>query len=271
MIRWFKHLDRLLRGDVTRPETLQDGTQIDARGLAVTIILLGAIYGVCMGSYSLLKEIPPTISDPNGRYMQLLATTIKVPALFYLTLLVTFPSLYVFNALVGSRLSVTSVLRLLIASLAVNLAVLASLGPIVLFFSLTTTSYPFVVLVNVIVFTVAGVLGLGFLRQTLHRLTRRPPPAVNIEAQSSESQESPDTEVEPSALDMPQRDTFGRHTRLVFGCWMIVFALVGGQMGWVLRPFIGNPNLEFSWFRERGSNFFVTVLKTIGALLGGDS
>jgi hypothetical protein len=261
-----------LRGDVTRPETLQDGTQIDSRGLAVTIILLGAIYGVCMGSYSLLKEIPPTISDPNGRYLQLLATTIKVPALFYLTLLVTFPSLYVFNALVGSRLSVTNVLRLLIASLAVNLAVLASLGPIVLFFSLTTTSYSFVVLLNVIVFSLAGVLGLGFLRQTLHRLTRRPPSATkDVEPESIDNRGSTDANEEPSALDMPHSEALGRHTRLVFGCWMIVFALVGGQMGWVLRPFIGNPNLEFSWFRERGSNFFVTVLKTIGTLLGGNS
>ena len=46
------------------------------------------------------------------------------------------------------------------ASLAVNLAVLASLGPIVLFFSLTTKSYPFIQLLNVAMFTVAGVLGL---------------------------------------------------------------------------------------------------------------
>ena len=123
-----------------------------------------------MGSYSLLKEVPETF-DPNMRYMQLLATTIKVPALFYLTLLVTFPSLYVFNALVGSRLTLVSVLQLLVASLAVNLAVLASLGPIVLFFSLSTKSYAFIQLLNVVMFSVAGVLGLIFLLQTLHRLT----------------------------------------------------------------------------------------------------
>ena len=60
--------------------------------------------------------------------------------------------------------------RLLIASLAVNLAVLASLGPIVAFFSVSTTSYHFMVLFNVLVFTVAGLLGLVFLIQTLNRL-----------------------------------------------------------------------------------------------------
>jgi hypothetical protein len=64
-------------------------------------------------------------------------------------------------------------------------------------------------------------------------------------------------------------DAFGRHTRSVFACWMIVFALVGAQMGWVLRPFIGSPDLPFTWFRERGSNFFEAVLHSLGALLSG--
>ena len=43
---------------------------------------------------------------------------------------------------------------------------------------------------------------------------------------------------------------------------MIVFGLVGAQMGWVLRPFVGNPNLPFTWFRGRESNFFQAVLQT---------
>jgi hypothetical protein len=213
--------------------------------------------------------------------MQLLATTVKVPALFYLTLLVTFPSLYVFNALVGSRLTLSSVLQLLVASLAVNLAVLASLGPIVLFFSLSTKSHAFIQLLNVAVFSVAGVLGLGFLLQTLHRLTMvaesRTTKVGGFEATSqlsesgaieTESQDKSNREL-PSALDMLEGQTLGKHTRTVFACWVIVFALVGAQMGWVLRPFVGNPTLPFEWFRERKSNFFEAVLNAIGTLLTG--
>ena len=83
--------------------------------------------------------------------MQVLASMVKVPLLFYLTLLVTFPSLYVFNALVGSRLRLGTVVRLLVASLGVMVAVLASLGPIVAFFSVSTASYPFMLLFNVAV------------------------------------------------------------------------------------------------------------------------
>ena len=36
-------------------------------------------------------------------------------------------------------------------------------------------------------------------------------------------------------------------------------------MGWVLRPFIGNPNMPFTLFRGRESNFFMAVLQTLGS------
>ncbi len=122
----------------------------------------------------------------------------------------------------------------------------------------------------------AGVLGLGFLRQTLHRLTSFEMPreaAVDraMEEAGDSTAEVVLVESDSSALDMPSGQTFGRHTRLVFACWMIVFALVGAQMGWVLRPFVGSPDMPFSWFRERGSNFFEALLKTLGALLTGSS
>src|SRR5947199_302216 len=54
------------------------------------------------------------------------------------------------------------------------LAVLSSLGPIFAFFSVSTTSYSFMILVNVVVFAVSGLLGLVFLLQTLHRLSVAP-------------------------------------------------------------------------------------------------
>jgi hypothetical protein len=278
MFIWLKQLDHLLRGDVTREDELRDGKlQVDTLGMAVIIVVLGMLYGACMGSYSLLKEVSPSVQDSSPPYMQLIANTVKVPALFFLTLLVTFPSLYVFNALVGSRLTITSVLRLLVASLAVNLAVLASLGPIVLFFSVSTKSYAFVLLLNVVMFGVAGVLGLIFLRQTLNRLTTwRPRAEVPIQP-AAPAPDAPREEgvnaafdgVELSPLDMPPGHALGRHTRLVFGCWMVVFSLVGAQMGWVLRPFIGNPNLPFAWFRPRQSNFFEAVVNAIQLLLSG--
>ncbi len=62
-----------------------------------------------------------------------------------------------FNALVGSRLEVGgSVLRLLLASMAVMVAVLSSLGPIIAFFSVSTSTYSFMIVANVVVFGVSG-------------------------------------------------------------------------------------------------------------------
>ncbi len=59
MLGWLSHLDRLFRGDITRPEELRDGRiGIDAGGMTIVIVFLGMIYGLCMGSYSLLKEVP---------------------------------------------------------------------------------------------------------------------------------------------------------------------------------------------------------------------
>lgn len=171
MLTWLKELDRILRGEATRVSVLRGGTiDVPAGGLVVLIVLLGFIYGLCMGSFAVT-------GSGSGAVMQIPAAMLKVPALFLLTLLVTFPSLYVFNALVGSRLSLPSLLRLLVAAIAVMLAVLASLGPIVAFFGVSTTSpspggaYSFMLLLNVAVFAVSGLLGLGFLLQTLHRLT----------------------------------------------------------------------------------------------------
>jgi succinate dehydrogenase/fumarate reductase cytochrome b subunit len=163
-------LDRILRGDATRPEHLKKAEiEIPIVGISLTIICLAIVYGFCMGVFALVRGFEN--SAYASALMQTSASMCKVPLLFMLTLLVTFPSLYVFNALAGSKLKMVPVLKLLIASLSVNIAVLASMGPILAFFSLSTPNYQFIVLLNVIVFAVAGILGLVFLIQTLGRLT----------------------------------------------------------------------------------------------------
>src|SRR4051812_40425804 len=168
MKSWMQTLDRILRGEMTRGSNLEKGlAEIPLGGMTILIVVLGAVFGMGVGSFALFKDGGPSIE-------QFLAATVKLPALFLLTLVIAFPSLYVFNALVGSRLLLLPVLRLLMAGLGVTMAVLASFAPIVVFFSISTTSYSFMVLLNVAMCSVAGILGLSFLKQTLHRLT---PPA----------------------------------------------------------------------------------------------
>jgi hypothetical protein len=251
MQTWLLELDRVLRGDATRPADLHDGVvPVSARRLAVTAGLLGAFYGLCLGFFGLFNHDSP-------EYRLLANGALKVPALFALTLAVTFPSLYVFTALSGSRLTPVAVARLLAAAMAVTLAVLASFGPIVAFFAVTTTSYPFILLLNVAVFSLAGLLGVGFLVQTLRRLVAslRPPAAMPAA---------------PAAEDVvtvvPARED-DRRVMTVFAVWAVVFGLVGAQMSWVLRPFVGNPDQPFTWFRPREASFFEAVLNALRGLL----
>jgi hypothetical protein len=248
-------LDGILRGELTRVSSLRRGGIDIAPGrLSQIIVVLGMVYGICMGTFAVFR--------PRGASaLQLVSSMVKVPLLFYLTLFITLPSLYVFNALVGSRLTLRTIIRLLVASLGVMVTVLASLGPIVAFFSVSTTSYPFMLLFNVVVFAVSGSLGLLFLLQTLHRLStldsQPPDPPGEVTSES----------VEPAgALDPVENRVLGKHVKRVFQIWVIVFGLVGAQMGWVLRPFIGNPDLEFVWFRGRESNFFQGVFRAFFSL-----
>lgn len=278
MLTWMRQLDKLLRGDATQLDSLKTGKiEFPAKGVLIAAVMLAASYGICMGIFAVLR----TGGAPDG-WMQMMASVVKLPLLFILTLFVTLPSLYVFNALVGSRLTLISVVHLLIASMAVTVTVLASLGPIIAFFSLSTTSHPFMVLLNVTAAAVAGILGMKFLFHTLNRLVfSREQKELPAQAPSL----APPTDIVPAEPQfeaivpaVPDRrlaplDPGGlspaSDAKSVFRVWVMVFALVGAQMSWVLRPFVGSPTLEFAWFREREANFFMAVFELIRGLLGG--
>lgn len=256
-----RELDRILRGEATRLENLQDGDiRIPTLGICASIFILGFIYGVCMGFYSLVNR-------EGFEIQMLLAPMVKVPLLFVFTLLVTFPSLYVFNALVGSRLSLASLFKLIIAAMAIMLCVLASFGPITAFFSFSTQSYSFMILLNVVLFAVAGGLGLLFLLQTLHRITiapileelRRRPPMVEQPGPPAAPPVVPPRVNDASALDHAGDHPMSASVKAVVRIWIVVFGFVGMQMAWLMRPFIGTPDAEFTWLRPREGNFFEAI------------
>lgn len=274
MRAWLKDLDELLRGNKTRTDQLARGTgHMRLGGMVGACVVLGIIYGVFMGLFAVLTRQPPC-------FAQLAATAIKTPALFLLTLVVTFPSLYVFSALLGVRLDPRDTLRLIVSAIAVNLAVLASFAPITGFFTLSTTSYPFIKLLNVFFFAVAGAIGLGFLLNVLGRVeiaqqlpiepeAKKPeePPAAEADDASASPSPEASAEQRPPLLPWPLPGPKSS-ARQVFQVWVILYALVGAQMGWILRPFVGSPELPFVVFRGREANIFLDVLRAIGKLLG---
>jgi hypothetical protein len=245
MFDWIRDVDHLLRGGYTWREELASGRiSLPVRTLVVSGCVLGAVYGVFMGLFAVLRP------EASG-FAQLAATMFKVPLLFLLTLAVTFPSLYVFSALSNSRLGTLDTLKLLLAAVTANLAVLASFGPVTGFFTLSTDSYAFMIVLNVFMFTVAGAVGIFFLQRALRHLTGPEAP-------------DPDTTAgKDKPVDRPARPN------IVLGVWTIIYALVGSQMGWILRPFIGSPDLPFALFRQREGSFFEGFFSALGRLLTG--
>lgn len=267
-------LDQLLRGEVTRAEVLRQGDlAIHPVQLFVVNIILGMLAGFCLGWFALVNK------QFDGIW-QVVACMVKVPALFLLTFIVTLPSLYVFNAIFQSRLGFTGVVKLLLATLAIINALIASLGPIIAFFSLTTESYGFMVLFTVFVFGVSGTFGMYFLLKTLKQMTRlldevaltvlETPPSPEFDVvQEPEQAKSIEriyrqTRREQEALEQQR----GQRVRSIFSVWLLLFMVVGMQMAWILRPFLGNPSEPFMWFRPRTGNFFQSVVQTLQGVLG---
>lgn len=272
-------LDQLLRGEATRTEVLKTGTLAVKSGqLFVINIVLGMLAGFCLGWFALVNK------QFEGIW-QVVACMLKVPALFLLTFIITLPSLSVFNALFQSRLGFSGVVKLLLATLAIINALIASLGPIIAFFALTTESYGFMVLFTVFVFGVSGIFGMYFLLKTLRQMTmlldELAEPVPLVDSNSGEPVEVMEPE-QPKSVEKLYRTwndqaakthrvrelQRGDRVRTMFSVWLFLFIIVGMQMAWILRPFLGNPHEPFMWFRPRTGNFFQAVWQTLQGFLG---
>lgn len=169
---------------------------------------------------------------------QTLSSAVKLPILFLATLVVCVPSLYFFSLLFGSNQSLGQSFAVILTGITVTAVLLLSLAPITLFFLLTAPSqYQFFKLMNVAVFSVSGLMGIVFLYQGMKVVSKSEKEGANT-----------------------------RKWVLIF--WMFVYAFVGSQMAWTIRPFIGAPDQPFELFRQLGGNFYANVLSSIGEILG---
>lgn len=273
MRKFLSLVDGLLRGTYTRREDLRRGDiSLPAKSLTLAASGLGVLYGFCVGLYGLTQGSSPS-------FAQCLASMAKIPLLFLLTLAVTLPALYVFGSLRGAKLGGLSTLRLLLATVTVNLAVLSSLGPILAFFTFSTKSYAFMVLVNTAFCAFSGKVALGFLGRALDAVfapTIVPPPSPPP-SEAGPAAEPPAYQWlaadEQGSAEVAHYRPLPRPTARaaapgagVYRIWTLLFAVVGAQMAWILRPFIGAPGLPFTFFRPRESNFFEAVLHAFGQL-----
>ncbi len=192
-------------------------------GLLISSTLFFGIYGAIIGS--------------SSSFLQALISGIKLPALYLLTLMICFPTLYFFNVMFGSKRTFEQYLTLLMTAMAMISVLMFGFAPVSLFFLLSTKDYSFFLLLNVAIMAITGFLGIKFFYQGMQYLS----------------------------IEDPE----GKELRLtILRFWLVLYAFVGTQLGWTLRPFFGSPGMPFQLFRERESNFYVSLLQAIGSLLG---
>jgi hypothetical protein len=178
------------------------------------------------------------IIGASHSWAQALSGAIKLPAFYLLTLIICFPTLFFFNVLFGSRSSIQQHFVVLLTSVSVISVLLFSLAPVTLFFLITTPdSYQFFKLLNVFIFGITGIFGVKFLYEGMQLLS--------------------------------QQDEVGKKTRTtILRSWLLLYAFVGMQLGWFLRPFFGAPDSKFELFRAVKGNFYLDIVAAISEILG---
>jgi hypothetical protein len=253
-----------------------------------------ALYGAVLGS--------------SHSFAQAISSAVKLPLLFLATLAICLPTLYLFNLVFGSRLSVMQAVTLIMMSITVTAVLTLAFAPISLFFLITADSYSFFKLLNVAILVLAAAVGLRFLTAGMgylnrHQLERAEAEAVEAAAFSSTVEASREpvpalvgaadpngsTATEPVGLPRapavalsgqpaPTAATAGppaglpaRHpsSMTLLYIWIALFGFVGTQLAWTLRPFFGSPKTPFAFFRPIDGTFYGDVFSTIGRLFSG--
>jgi hypothetical protein len=224
----FQLADDLLRGEVSAARGSRDQRLPVLGSLILAIVVYGMFYGAVMGSYGGMSGL---------RFWQAVYSAVKVPFLMISTYLLSLPSFFVLNTLLGLRDDFPRVVRALISTQAGLTIILSALAPFTAFWYVSGSDYEPAILFNGMMFAVASFSAQWMLRRQYAPLIRGNP----------------------------------RH-RWMLRTWIIIYVFVGIQMGWVLRPFIGNPRAPVQFFREGSwSNAYEVVLQMIWDVLNGRS
>jgi hypothetical protein len=192
-----------------------------------------------------------TVMGLTGGLPWMLASTVKLPLLFFASLLICVPTLYHFSLLFGGRLTFTQTITLLLTAVTVTAVVCLGFALISLFFFLSGSDYYFMVILDVTMLAVAASAGLIFLVQGALYLGQTAPSA------------------DVTFSEWARFFVVGSARSLVLVGWIGLFAVVGTQMSWTLRPFFGAPGSSFVLLRPVQGNFGQALLYTVERLLMG--
>ncbi len=188
------------------------------------ICLFGFIYGLVMGSYH--------------SFLQALVAGIKVMLLFIATLLICFPSFYIIQQILGSKLKFKQMILIILSGFVLASTITLSFAPVIIFFQITGENYHFLQLLHVAVFIFAGIFGMKLIVGALK-----------------------------FACD--KKNIYPQIGVTVFRVWVIILAFVGIQLAWSLRPFLSDKNEDFKLFRKYQGNFYTAIIYSFDQLISG--
>ncbi len=186
-------------------------------------LLILGLYGAYGVSMGLF-----TGAGPGG------VSALKLPLMFTLTQAVCFPAFYVINCRIGPAFRPWQCRRVLLLAASANAAAVASYAPLSYFFALTTSAtdggYAFLVFMHIAVFGIAGLLSVGlvaWLFRAAAFLRGRPMRAVTV------------------------------------WLWGLLYGVVGAEMSWAMRPWIGWPGEPYQFFKGTHGSFLESLLRVV--------
>ena len=245
VVQWFVTVDHVLRRrDLVQRTPAQanpldptwvdftassNATYLPLRKVAAIVLVFGPVYGAAMGSYGFVVGKTSLVHQ----FPQLIYSGIKVPLLIALTVTISLPSFFVINTLLGLRNDFSEALRAIVSAQAGMIIILVSFFPLTLFSYISLaameTSYQLAILINATMFGLASISAQVLLRGYYQSLIRKS----------------------------------HRHLWMV-RMWILVFAFVGIQAGYVMRPFIGDPNLPPTFLRKDSfQNAYVKIVELV--------
>lgn len=164
------------------------------------------------------------------RALMIVYVAVKLPLLLAATTALCLPGYFVLSTVLGLRDDFPRAIRAILASQAALALALASLGPLTRLFYFSGATHRGALLFSALMFTLATAVGQVILLRHYRPLTAHP--------------------------------ARGRRHRLMLWAWVVLYAFVGMQMGWMLRPFVGAPGLPVTFFRDEPfSNAYVVIVR----------
>ena len=189
---------------------------------SIMIIILLFTYGFVIGIY----HTP----------LQALSAGIKLSLLYIVSILICFPTFFVIQTILGSRIRFVNLLTIILSGTLLSCWILIAFIPISIFFMLTGGNYYFMQLLHIVILAFSGFFGMKLI-------------------------------VEALKYNCENENIYPKTGVTVFRVSVIIFLFVSIQLGWNLRPFLSKKTESFTIFRQYDGNFYTAVLYSFDKII----